>query len=88
MFHANLERATSNPAFGATKFSDLTEDEFLQLFTMPATAPTASSAAAGHDLMGAIEVEPVPPAEGIPDTVRHWHTALGLEAVADALSGD
>ena len=38
-------------------------------------------AAAGHDLMGAIEVEPVPPREGIPDTVRHWHTALGLDVL-------
>ncbi len=38
-------------------------------------------AAAGHDLMGALEVEPVPPAEGIPDTVRHWHTALGLDVL-------
>ncbi|QHI98785.1 type II toxin-antitoxin system HipA family toxin [Xylophilus rhododendri] len=38
-------------------------------------------AAAGHDLMGAIEVEPVPAQEGIPDTVRHWHTALGLDVL-------
>jgi serine/threonine-protein kinase HipA len=38
-------------------------------------------AAAGHDLMGALEVEPVPTAEGIPDTVRHWHTALGLDVL-------
>jgi serine/threonine-protein kinase HipA len=38
-------------------------------------------AAAGHDLMGAIEVEPVPLREGIPDTVRHWHTALGLDVL-------
>lgn len=38
-------------------------------------------AAAGHDLMGAIEVEPVPGSEGIPDVVRHWHTALGLEVL-------
>ncbi|MBB3119794.1 type II toxin-antitoxin system HipA family toxin [Pseudoduganella violacea] len=38
-------------------------------------------AAAGHDLMGAIEVEPVPSAEGIPDTVRHWHAALGLDVL-------
>lgn len=36
-------------------------------------------AAAGHDLMGAIEVEPVPTTEGIPDAIRHWHTALGLD---------
>ncbi len=38
-------------------------------------------AAAGHDLMGALEVEPVPTSEGIPDTVRHWHTALGLDVL-------
>jgi serine/threonine-protein kinase HipA len=38
-------------------------------------------AAAGHDLMGAIEVEPVPAEEGIPDAVRHWHTALGLDVL-------
>jgi len=46
-----------------------TEDEFELL------------AAAGHDLMGGVEVEPVPAAEGIPDTVRHWHTALGLDVL-------
>lgn len=38
-------------------------------------------AAAGHDLMGAIEVEPVPTDESIPDAVRHWHTALGLDVL-------
>ncbi|MGK5027342.1 type II toxin-antitoxin system HipA family toxin [Janthinobacterium sp. RB2R34] len=38
-------------------------------------------AAAGHDLMGAIEVEPVPTDEAIPDVVRHWHTALGLDVL-------
>lgn len=38
-------------------------------------------AAAGHDLMGAIEVEPVPVDEAIPDAVRHWHTALGLDVL-------
>ncbi|MFM2088512.1 MAG: hypothetical protein RLZZ237_3381 [Pseudomonadota bacterium] len=38
-------------------------------------------AAAGHDLMGAVEVAPVPPSEGIPDVVRHWHTALGLDVL-------
>jgi serine/threonine-protein kinase HipA len=38
-------------------------------------------AAAGHDLMGAIEVEPVPLREGLPDIVRHWHTALGLDVL-------
>lgn len=38
-------------------------------------------AAAGHDLMGGVEVEPVPAEEGIPDIVRHWHTALGLDVL-------
>ena len=38
-------------------------------------------AAAGHDLMGALEVEPVPIREGIPEVVRHWHTALGLDVL-------
>ncbi|VVE11790.1 type II toxin-antitoxin system HipA family toxin [Pandoraea anhela] len=38
-------------------------------------------AAAGHDLMGALEVEPVPAREGVPDIVHRWHTALGLEMV-------
>lgn len=38
-------------------------------------------AAAGHDLMGALEVEPVPAQEGIPDVVRHWHTTQGLDVL-------
>ncbi len=38
-------------------------------------------AAAGHDLMGALEVEPVPADQGVPDVVRHWHTALGLDVL-------
>lgn len=38
-------------------------------------------AAAGHDLMGALEVEPVPPQEGVPDVVRHWHTTQGLDVL-------
>lgn len=38
-------------------------------------------AAAGHDLMGAIEVEPVPLKEGIPDVIRHWHTTMGLDVL-------
>jgi len=38
-------------------------------------------AAAGHDLMGGVEVEPVPPGEGIPDPVRLWHTAQGLDVL-------
>lgn len=46
-----------------------TEDEFELL------------AAAGHDLMGALEVEPIPAREGIPDTVRLWHTAMGLDVL-------
>lgn len=46
-----------------------TEDEFELL------------AAAGHDLMGALEVEPVPADEDIPQVVRHWHAALGLDVL-------
>src|SRR5690606_18531933 len=38
-------------------------------------------AAAGHDLMGALEVEPIPPTAGVPDVVRRWHTALGLDVL-------
>jgi serine/threonine-protein kinase HipA len=38
-------------------------------------------AAAGHDLMGAVEVEPVSPNQEIPHAVRHWHTALGLDVL-------
>lgn len=38
-------------------------------------------AAAGHDLMGGVEVEPTPAEQGIPDSVRHWHTALGLDVL-------
>jgi len=38
-------------------------------------------AAAGHDLMGALEVEPVPADEGVPHAVRLWHTALGLDVL-------
>lgn len=38
-------------------------------------------AAAGHDLMGALEVEPVPADEGVPDSVRLWHTSLGLDVL-------
>jgi len=28
-----------------------------------------------------VEVEPVPPAEGVPQIVRNWHTALGLDVL-------
>jgi serine/threonine-protein kinase HipA len=38
-------------------------------------------AAAGRDLMGGVEVEPVPMDEGIPDTVRLWHTTMGLDVL-------
>lgn len=38
-------------------------------------------AAAGHDLMGALEVEPVPAQEGVPDVVRYWHTTQGLDVL-------
>lgn len=38
-------------------------------------------AAAGHDLMGAVEVEPSARDEEIPHAVRHWHTALGLDVL-------
>ncbi|NLY28130.1 MAG: type II toxin-antitoxin system HipA family toxin [Alcaligenaceae bacterium] len=38
-------------------------------------------AAAGHDLMGGLEVVPVPLAEGVPDVVRLWHRAMGSEGV-------
>src|SRR5690606_24832407 len=38
-------------------------------------------AAAGHDLMGGLEVEPVPVNEDIPDPVRLWHTSLGLDVL-------
>lgn len=38
-------------------------------------------AAAGHDLMGALEVCPVPTDESIPEVVRQWHTTLGLDVL-------
>lgn len=37
-------------------------------------------AAAGHDLMGALEVTPVPAGE-LPDPVRAWHVTLGLDTL-------
>lgn len=42
-------------------------------------------AAAGHDLIGAVEVQPVAADEGVPESVRHWHTAMGLEAIEPTL---
>lgn len=38
-------------------------------------------AGAGHDLMGALEVEPTPGDQEIPTSVRHWHTAMGLDVL-------
>jgi len=38
-------------------------------------------AAAGHDLMGAIEVETTTKDKEIPHVVRHWHTALGYDVL-------
>ncbi len=38
-------------------------------------------AAAGHDLMGALEVEPVPTRQGIPDVTREWHVSQGLDVL-------
>lgn len=38
-------------------------------------------AAAGHDLMGALEVAPVDAQVGIPEQVRHWHTTMGLDVL-------
>jgi serine/threonine-protein kinase HipA len=38
-------------------------------------------AAAGHDLMGALEVAPVEAQAGIPEQVRHWHTTMGLDVL-------
>ena len=38
-------------------------------------------AAAGHDLMGAIEVEPIPQGDSVPESVRLWHTTLGKDVV-------
>lgn len=38
-------------------------------------------AAAGHDLFGAVEVEPMPVSDGIPETVRVWHAAMGIDVL-------
>lgn len=38
-------------------------------------------AAAGHDLMGALEVEPMLGDQPIPHEIRHWHTSLGLDVL-------
>lgn len=39
-------------------------------------------AAAGHDLFGAVEVAPVDPEDGVPEPVRVWHAAMGLDVLA------
>lgn len=36
-------------------------------------------AAAGRDLAGAVEVEPVPVADEIPESVLAWHAAMGID---------
>lgn len=38
-------------------------------------------AAAGHDLMGAVEVAPIQSDETIPHSVRHWQLAMGLDVL-------
>jgi serine/threonine-protein kinase HipA len=38
-------------------------------------------AAAGHDLMGGVEIEPVPVGEGVPEAVRRWHSTMGLDVL-------
>ena len=38
-------------------------------------------AAAGHDLTGALEVEPFAADTDIPAEVRHWHTSMGLDVL-------
>jgi serine/threonine-protein kinase HipA len=44
-------------------------------------------AAAGHDLMGALEVGPVPDDEDIPQVVKHWHVAMGLDVLEPGFVG-
>lgn len=38
-------------------------------------------AAAGHDLFGAVEVEPVPLSAGVPEAIRLWHAAMGIDVL-------
>jgi serine/threonine-protein kinase HipA len=42
-------------------------------------------AAAGHDLTGAIEVEPYHTGEEVPKEVRQWHMAMGLDVLETRL---
>ncbi|QHE87130.1 type II toxin-antitoxin system HipA family toxin [Hydrogenophaga sp. BPS33] len=69
VFFQNLLPEGHNRERLAAQRGCTTEDEFELL------------AAAGHDLMGALEVEPVPADEAIPHVVRHWHAALGLDVL-------
>ncbi|MGE0349863.1 type II toxin-antitoxin system HipA family toxin [Hydrogenophaga sp.] len=69
VFFQNLLPEGHNRERLAAQRGCTTEDEFELL------------AAAGHDLMGALEVEPVPADEEIPQAVRHWHAALGLDVL-------
>jgi len=69
VFFQNLLPEGHNRERLAAQRGCTTEDEFELL------------AAAGHDLMGALEVEPVPADEDIPQVVRHWHAALGLDVL-------
>lgn len=69
VFFQNLLPEGHNRERLAAQRGCTTEDEFDLL------------AAAGHDLMGALEVEPVPADEDIPQVVRHWHAALGLDVL-------
>jgi len=69
VFFQNLLPEGHNRERLAAQRGCTTEDEFELL------------AAAGHDLMGALEVEPVPTDEDIPQVVRHWHSALGLDVL-------
>lgn len=69
VFFQNLLPEGHNRERLARERSCTTDDEFELL------------AAAGHDLMGALEVEPVSADLGVPDSVRHWHTALGLDVL-------
>ena len=69
VFFQNLLPEGHNRERLAAQRGCTTEDEFELL------------AAAGRDLMGALEVEPVPADEEIPQVVRHWHAALGLDVL-------
>jgi len=42
-------------------------------------------AAAGHDLFGAVEVEPADAALGVPEPVASWHAAMGIDVVSPSV---